>query len=287
MAKTSSGTRRRWPERVFVAVCLFALALPLGTLVYLLVDVAIDSIPRMTADFLGGYPSRRATRAGILPGLVGSAYLILMTGALALPIGIGAAVYLEEYAPKNRWTWLLEINIANLAGVPSVIYGLLGLGVFVRALSLDRSLFAGACTLALLVMPIVITSSREALRTVPAHYREACYALGSTKWQTVRQVVLPTAMPGIMTGSILSLARAIGETAPLVVVGAVTYVTFLPEVFGESFTALPIQIFDWVRRPQEAFLHNAAAGIVVLLGVMLALNSLAIWLRDRMERATR
>ncbi|TPV93731.1 MAG: phosphate ABC transporter permease PstA [Myxococcales bacterium FL481] len=285
MASPQRGARRRWPEQVFIAVCLLALALPLGTLLYLLVDVAIDSVPRLTMDFFSGYPSRRATRAGVLPGLVGSAYLIVVTGALALPLGVGAAVYLEEYAPRNRWTWLLELNIANLAGVPSVIYGLLGLGVFVRTFALDRSLFAGACTLALLVMPIVITSSREALRTVPAHYREACYALGSTKWQCIRQVVLPTALPGIMTGAILSLARAIGETAPLIVVGAVTYVTFLPELFGESFTALPIQIFDWVRRPQEAFVHNAAAGIVLLLSVMLALNSLAIWLRDRMERS--
>jgi len=199
-------------------------------------------------------------------------------------VGVGAAVYLEEYAGRSKLAGLIEINIANLAGVPSVIYGLLGLGLFVRALGLGRSVLAGAATLALLVLPIVIMSSREALRTVPLGLREACYALGSTRWQAIRRVVLPMAMPGILTGAILSLSRAIGETAPLIVVGALTYVTFLPDGINAPFTALPIQIFNWVSRPQRAFLDNAAAGIVVLLATMLVLNTLAILLRYRLQR---
>jgi phosphate transport system permease protein len=238
----------------------------------------------MSWDFVTGYPSRRAERAGILPALVGSLMLIGLTAFLALPVGVGAAIYLEEYGKRSKVAGLIEINIANLAGVPSVIYGLLGLGLFVRGLGLGRSVLAGAATLALLVLPIVIMSSREALRTVPLALREACYALGSTRWQAIRRVVLPTAMPGILTGAILSLSRAIGETAPLIVVGALTYVTFLPDSINAPFTALPIQIFNWVSRPQPEFLVNAAAGIVVLLATMLVLNTLAILLRNRLQR---
>jgi phosphate transport system permease protein len=271
-------------ERAFMLCCLLAVVLPLLLLAGLIGDLMVDAIGRLSWDFITGYPSRRAERAGILPALVGSISLITLTALMALPVGVGAAIYLEEYGTRRRLSGLIEVNIANLAGVPSVIYGLLGLGLFVRSLGLGRSVLAGAATLALLVLPIVIMSSREALRTVPHGLREACYALGSTRWQAIRQVVLPMALPGILTGAILSLSRAIGETAPLVVVGALTYVTFLPDGINAPFTALPIQIFNWVSRPQPEFLVNAAAAILVLLGTMLALNTLAIVLRNRSER---
>lgn len=272
------------PEKLFIAACVVAVVLPLALLLVLVTDVTIDAAGRLGWDFITSYPSRRASRAGILPALVGSVYLIGLTAAMALPIGAGAAVYLEEYGKRSRLANIIEVNIANLAGVPSVIYGLLGLGVFVRAFDLGRSLMAGAGTLALLVLPIVIMASREALRTVPDSLREASYALGATRWQTIRRVVIPLAMPGILTGSILAVSRAIGETAPLIVVGALTYVTFLPVTPGSPFTALPIQIFNWVSRPQEAFLANAAAGIVVLLVTMLIINAAAILLRNRLQQ---
>ena len=272
------------PERAFVWVCLFAVFLPLALLSFLIGDLVIDAVGRMSWDFITGYPSRRAERAGILPALVGSIFLISLTAVLTLPAGVGAAIYLEEYGKRSRLAALIEINIANLAGVPSVIYGLLGLGLFVRTLGLGRSILAGAATLSLLVLPIVILSSREALRTVPHSLREACFALGATRWQAIRRVVLPMALPGILTGAILSLSRAIGETAPLIVVGALTYVTFLPDGINAPFTALPIQIFNWVSRPQAEFLVNAAAGIVVLLVTMLVLNTIAILLRNRLQK---
>jgi len=271
-------------ERLFVLLCLLAVVLPLCLLVVLIGGVVVDAVGRLSWDFLTGFPSRRAERAGILPALVGSLLLISLTAVLSLPIGVGAAIYLEEYGKRSKLAELIEVNIANLAGVPSVIYGLLGLGLFVRSLGLGRSILAGAATLALLVLPIVIMSSREALRTVPLALREACYALGSTRWQAIARVVLPMALPGILTGAILSLSRAIGETAPLVVVGALTYVTFLPDSLSSPFTALPIQIFNWVSRPQPEFLVNAAAGILVLLVTMLLLNALAIVLRTRLQR---
>jgi phosphate transport system permease protein len=284
---TSHGMRRTGAnvgERLFVLCCLLAVLLPLLLLFLLIGDVLIDALGRMSWDFITGYPSRRAERAGILPALVGSLFLIALTAVMALPVGVGAAIYLEEYGKRSKLAGLIEVNIANLAGVPSVIYGLLGLGLFVRSLGLGRSVLAGACTLTLLVLPIVIMSSREALRTVPQALREACYALGSTRWQAIRRVVLPMALPGIITGAILSLSRAIGETAPLIVVGALTYVTFLPDGIDAPFTALPIQIFNWVSRPQPEFLVNAAAGIIVLLVTMLVLNTFAAFLRNRLER---
>jgi phosphate transport system permease protein len=271
-------------ERAFVLCCLAAVVLPLILLAILIGDTLVDAAGRISWGFITGYPSRRAERAGILPALVGSLLLIALTALLALPVGVGAAIYLEEYGKRSKLAELIEINIANLAGVPSVIYGLLGLGLFVRSLGLGRSVLAGAATLSLLVLPIVILSSREALRTVPQALREACYALGSTRWQAIRRVVLPSALPGILTGAILSLSRAIGETAPLIVVGALTYVTFLPDAIDAPFTALPIQIFNWVSRPQREFLVNAAAGIVVLLVTMLLLNALAILLRNRLQK---
>ncbi len=280
------GAKRRgaWlRERMFVAACLFAVSLPILLLLSLLARLVLDGMPRLGLGFLMAYPSRKAALAGILPSAVGTLYLMVLTAAIALPIGVGAAVYLEEYGKRSKLSTLIEVNIANLAGVPSIIYGLLGLGLFVRTLGMGRSLLAGASTLALLVLPIVIMASREALRTVPMGTREACLALGATRWQMVRQVVLPEALPGVLTGAILSLSRAMGETAPLVVVGALSYVTFLPDGIDAPFSALPIQIFNWVSRPQREFLINAAAAIVSLLVMMLILNAVAIVLRDRMQ----
>lgn len=271
-------------ERTFIGLCLLAVFVPLALLAVLIGNLLVDAMARLEWDFITNYPSRHADLAGILPALVGSLMLISLTALLTLPAGVGAAIYLEEYGKRSRLAGIIEVNIANLAGVPSVIYGLLGLGVFVRALGMGRSILAGAATLALLVLPIVIMSSREALRTVPSSMREACYALGASRWQAIRRVLLPMALPGILTGAILSLSRAIGETAPLIVVGALTYVTFLPDGLNSPFTALPIQIFNWVSRPQAAFLVNAAAGIVVLLVTMLALNIIAIVLRNRLQK---
>jgi phosphate transport system permease protein len=270
-------------ERAFVAACIVAVLLPALMLLLLLLRLLIDGLPRLSLDFFISFPSRKAELAGILPSAVGTLYLMVLTGAIALPLGVGAAVYLEEYGKKSRLANLIEINIANLAGVPSVIYGLLGLGLFVRTLGMGRSLLAGACTLSLLVLPVVVVASREALRTVPMALREASLALGATRWQTIRQVVLPQAMPGVMTGCILAVSRAMGETAPLVLVGALSYVTFLPDGVDAPFSALPIQIFNWVSRPQPAFLVNAAAAIVVLLVMMLVLNAVAVVVRDRMQ----
>lgn len=274
-------------ERLFRLLCVSCLVLPLLMLAYLLGRLVVDAWPRLSMAFLTGFPSRRAEDAGILPGIVGSLYLILLTIALALPVGVGAAIYLEEFGRRRRLAQLIEVNIANLAGVPSIIYGLLGLEVFVRFMGLGRSLIAGAATLALLVLPVIIMSTREALRTVPESLREAAVGLGATRWQVVRRIVLPQAVPGIMTGSILAVSRAIGETAPLVVIGALTFITFLPDGPTAPFTALPIQIFNWVSRPQAAFAANAAAGILVLMVTLLALNAVAIYLRERMQRSHR
>lgn len=279
--------RSRAGEVMFKGLCFASVLLPLVVLAGLLVSVAVDGIPRIDWDFIQNYPSRRAARAGLLPSLVGSCWLIVMTSLISVPVGIGAAIYLEEYGKGSRYARLIEVNIANLAGVPSIIYGMLGLGMFVRLFQMDRSLLAGACTLALLILPIIIMASREALRTVLDLVREAGFGLGATRWQVVRHVVLPMALPGMMTGSILAISRAIGETAPLIVVGALTYITFLPEGPMSPFSVLPIQIFNWVSRPQEAFIANAAAGIIVLLGIMLCINAVAVVLRDRLQQRFR
>jgi phosphate transport system permease protein len=263
---------------------ILATLLGLAALGALLFDVFSDGMSRLSWQFLTSYPSRRAAQAGIFPALVGSLYVILLTAALAIPVGVAAAIHLEEYGGKGRLARLIEINIANLAGVPSIIYGLLGLGLFVRVMGLGRSVLAGACTLALLALPVVILSTREALRAVPKSLREGSYALGATRWQTIWHQVLPAAFPGVLTGLILALSRAIGETAPLITIGALTYVPFAPDGIWSPFTVLPIQIFNWVSRPQAAFAENAAAGIVVLLLLLLAMNATAIALRDRLQR---
>lgn len=271
-------------DRAFHLLGIVVLACALGALALLLWDVTRDGIGRLSWEFLSGYPSRRASNAGVLPALAGSLWLMGLTALMAVPIGLGTAIALEEYGGRGRWARLVEINIANLAGVPSIVYGLLGLGLFVRALQLDRSLLAGAGTLALLVLPLVIMTAREALRAVPVSQRDASLALGATKWQTIWHQVLPTALPGMLTGMILAMSRAVGETAPLIVIGALTYVPFVPDGPRSAFTALPIQIFAWVSRPREGFRANAAAAILVLLGTLLVINSLAIWARDRATR---
>jgi len=280
---------RRFQERAFVAVCISILFLALVVLAVLLFRVFYDGWSRLGWTFLSSYPSRFPERAGILPSLVGTVYVMLLTALFAFPLGVAGAIYLEEYTGSggavSRWlSRAIEVNIANLAGVPSIIYGLLGLAIFVRFFALGRSLLAGGLTLALLVLPVVIISSREALRTVPFSIREASYALGATRWETIRHQVLPMAMPGILTGTILALSRAIGETAPLVAIGALTYVAFLPENVLSPFTALPIQIFSWISRPQSGFHTNAAAAIAVFLPILLLMNGFAIWLRHRYQK---
>lgn len=284
MAVASPRLPSRTLERAFHGVCLLAALLPIVVLAVLLFDVVRTGIARIDGQFLTSFPSRRPESAGIVAGAVGSLWLVGLTAAIAVPIGVGTALYLEEYARRGRLSTLIEINIANLAGVPSIIYGLLGLELFVRALGMGRSLLAGAMTLALLVLPIVVMATREALRAVPLDLREAGLALGATRWQVVRRVVLPMSMPGILTGSILAISRAIGEAAPLVVLGALTYVDFLPDGVRSPFSALPIQIFNWTSRPQPGFAINAAAGIIVLMVTLLVLNGAAIVMRSRMEK---
>jgi len=271
-------------DRLLQLSALLVLALALVSLAALLYDVLVDGVGRLSWKFLTSPPSFNPANAGIFPALIGSLYVIALTAAMAVPLGVSAAIYLEEYGGGGRWSRIIEINIANLAGVPSIIYGLLGLGLFVRMMALGQSIIAGGATLALLVLPVVILSTREALRTVPKSIREGSYALGATKWQTIWHQVLPGALPGILTGLILALSRAIGETAPLIALGAVTYVPFAPDSLRSPFTVLPIQIFNWVGRPEAAFAENAAAAIIVLLAVLLAMNATAIVLRDRFSR---
>ena len=276
--------KRRVLDLAFQALALLILLLALGSLAALIGDVWSDGASRLSWSFLTGFPSRRAQDAGIFHALSGSVFVILVTGALAVPIGVASAIYLEEYGTRSVAARIIEINITNLAAVPSIIYGLLGLALFVRTMGMGRSVLAGASTLALLVLPVVILATREALRAVPPSIREGSYALGATKWQTIWAQVLPVALPGILTGMILALSRAIGETAPLISIGALTYVAFAPDSIWSPFTVLPIQIFNWVSRPQVDFQANAAAGILVLLALLLTMNAAAIWLRDRYQK---
>jgi phosphate transport system permease protein len=254
------------------------------TLAVLIVDVASDGLSRVSWDFITSYPSRFPERAGIKAALFGTIWVMGFTALFAIPLGIGAAIYLEEFAPHNWVTRVIETNINNLAGVPSIIYGILGLTVFVRIMDLGRSVLAGGMLLALLVLPIIIVAAREGLRAVPPSIREAALGLGATPWQTVWHQVLPPALPSMLTGIILALSRAIGETAPLIVLGALTFVPFTPDGPLSAFTVLPIQIFNWVSRPQAGFQITAAAGIIVLLAVLLVMNGVAVGLRMYFER---
>jgi phosphate transport system permease protein len=276
-------------DRIFAIATCTAIVIALGVLVVLLLDVLGDGLPRLSLDFITSFPSRRAANAGVLPALAGTVWLVVLVSLIAFPIGIGAGIYLEEFAEDNLFSRLVEINISNLAGVPSIIYGLLGLQIFVRVLQPitgGRTVFSGALIISLLVLPIIIVTTRESLRSVPNSLRQAGYALGGTRWQVIREQIFPIALPGILTGTILALSRAIGETAPLIVIGALTFVPYLPASLQSPFTVLPIQIFNWVGRPQKEFQVNAAAGIIVLMAVLLVMNATAIYLRNRFQKST-
>lgn len=275
---------KSWNNSLFKAWAIFATAVGLIMLGILVIKIGMDGIHRLSLTFFTDLPSRRAANAGIYTAWVGTLWIMVTTALIAIPIGIGAGIYLEEYSKKGAWSSFLEINISNLAGVPSIIYGLLGLEFFVRFLHMGSSIMAGSFTLALLILPIVIVSTRESVKAVPKTLREASYALGASKWQTVWMQVLPASLGGIMTGIILALSRAMGETAPLIVVGALTYVPFVPKSVLDSFTVLPIQIFNWTSRPQAEFLTNAAAAIIVLLMLTLLMNGTAVLLRNRWQK---
>lgn len=281
--KQALTARQRWGNQMRW-VALAATLVGLIALVVLIVDVLTDSWGWLTPTFLTSFPSRFPRNAGMLSAIVGSIYMMILVAVVAFPIGLGAAIYLEEYSDKGRLSQLIELNINNLAGVPSIVYGLLGLAVFVRFFGLGRSLLAGALTMSLLILPIIIVASREAIRAVPLSIRQAAFGLGASRWQVVRDHVLPLAFPGIMTGTILGLSRAIGETAPLITIGALTFIAFLPTSIFDPFTVMPIQIFNWTSRPQADFQHIAAAGIVVLLVILLTMNSIAIILRNNARK---
>ena len=276
---------RRLQGTLFVVLAIAVVAASLASLAFLAADVLGRGVGWLDWQFLNSFDSRFAERAGIKAAIYGSVYMMTFTLLLALPLGVMTAVYLEEYAQDGWFRQAVQINMSNLAGVPSIIYGLLGLTVFVRWMGMGRSVLAGACTMALLVLPIIVVATQEALRAVPSGIRDASYALGATRSQTIWHHVLPQAFAGILTGNILAASRAIGETAPLITIGALTFVPFVPEHPLDRFTALPIQIFNWTSKPQTAFHDLAAAGIVVLLAVLLTMNSVAIILRNRAGRA--
>ncbi|MCP9451344.1 MAG: phosphate ABC transporter permease PstA [Nitrospira sp.] len=289
--------RRKYAEALFKVLGLSSLALAVGTLALLFGALVVHGIGRLDWQFLTSFPSRHASQAGILPAVVGSTLVMLVTACAGIPVGVAAGIYLEEYAKRTWFTELIEVTVTNLAGVPSIIFGLLALGLFVYMLGLGASILTAGLTLALLILPVVIVTTREAIRAVPVHIREAAFALGATRWQTVADHVLPYSAAGILTGIILALSRAIGETAPIVTVGALTFVAFLPpapitsqppylsfEWLMSPFTVMPIQMFAWVSRPGEDFAANAAAAGLLLVGMTLTMNGLAIYVRYRMRK---
>ena len=275
-------TLRQRRGKVLEVIALFSILLGIAVLLTLLVDVTLDGLPWLRPQLFTEFPSRFPEKSGLRSALQGSIWLMVFTALMVIPIGVGAGIYLEEFAPKNRLTEFIEINIANLAGVPSIIYGLLGLGLFVRGLGLGRSLLAGALTITLLVLPIIIVTTREAIRAVPRSIRLAALALGANEWETARDHVLAYSTPAILTGVILAMSRAIGETAPLITIGALTYIAFDLRGPLDIFTVLPIQIFNWVSLPQKDFQSLSAAGIIILLALLLSMNAIAIWLRNRL-----
>jgi phosphate transport system permease protein len=289
--------RRKVLDQVFVIVGLIVMLACLAVLAVLFIDLVRDGSERFTWQFFTNFASRKAERAGILAAWVGTSLIMLVTAVCAVPVGVAAAIYLEEYAPKNWFTAILEINVTNLAGVPSIVYGLLALGLFVYQFDLGQSIAAAGLTLALLILPIVIVATRESIRAVPKAIREAAYGLGATRWEVTKDHVLPYSTGGILTGMILGLSRAIGETAPIITIGALSFIAFLPQspVKGEfpflsfqwlrdPFTAMPIQMFNWVSRPDQAFQANAAAAGAILLGMTLIMNAVAIWIRYRFRK---
>jgi phosphate transport system permease protein len=290
-------SRRKLLDQVFVIVGLVVMLMCLAVLAVLFIDLIRDGVPRFGWDFFTNFASRKAERAGILAAWVGTSLIMLVTAISAVPVGVAAAIYLEEYAPKNWFTAIIEINVTNLAGVPSIVYGLLALGLFVYQFDLGQSIAAAGFTLALLILPIVIVATRESIRSVPKAIREAAYGLGATRWEVTKDHVLPYSTGGILTGMILGLSRAIGETAPIITIGALSFIAFLPEspVNGEfpfisfnwlndPFTAMPIQMFNWVSRPDPEFQANAAAAGAILLGMTLMMNAVAIWIRYRFRK---
>jgi phosphate transport system permease protein len=296
-AFVSRVARRRRFEVAFIVLGIAATSVGLIALAVLVVDLAINGLARITPDFFMNFPSRRAASAGILSAWVGSLLVICVTGLIGIPLGVAAGIYLEEYAPKNVWTNIVEINVSNLAGVPSIVYGLLALGLFVYGFGTGRSIFTAGLTLALLILPIIIVSTREAIRAVPWTLREAAYGIGATKWQVTRDHVLPAAIPGVLTGVIIGISRAIGETAPLITIGALSFIAFLPPSpitssfpfvsfawMFEGFTVLPIQAFNWVSRPGHDFQANAAAAGLVLMTITLLLNGIAIYFRYKLRK---
>ena len=284
--RTLRESRRRSAGLAFHALCAASAAVGVVALVALLGDILADGLGEIDMAFLTSFASRIPERAGIKAALIGSLWMLGLTALIAFPLSVGAAIYLEEYAPKTWITRTIQTNIANLAGVPSIVYGILGLALFVRTLALGRSVLSGALTLSLLILPVIILASQEAIRAVPDTIRQAAYGLGATRWQAVRMQVLPMALPGILTGTILALSRAVGETAPLVMIGALSFVAFTPRGPLDQFTVLPLQIFNWVSRPQEEFRELAAGGIIVLLAVLLLMNAVAIFLRNRYQKRT-
>jgi phosphate transport system permease protein len=290
----------RGQDMAFAVLGVAVLVLAMSLLAALIIDLMRDGLSRIDLQFLTEFPSRRPASAGILSAWVGTTLIMFVTALLAIPLGVGAGVYLEEYAPKNWMTDIIDINISNLAGVPSIIYGLLALGFFVYALQLGQTILVGGLVLALLILPIVIVATREAVRSVPSGLRESAYGVGCNRWQVVWRYVLPSARPGILTGAIVGLSRAIGETAPIITIGALTFIAFLPpsplqdtppfvnfDWLDSPFTVMPIQMFNWLSRPQEAFHVNAAATGVLLLVMTLVMNGFAIFLRYHLRRSLR
>lgn len=275
---------RKLKNSIFHIAVFLITSVAIVMLFLLVFDTLKKGLPWLDMQFITSFPSRFADRSGILPALVGSIYIIVLTIAFSVPIGLGSAIYLEEYAKNNWLTKFIKINISNLSGTPSIVYGILGLAVFVRTMALGRSILSGALTMSLVVLPIIIVASQEAIKSVPQFLRHGSYALGATKWQTIRKIVLPTAFPGVLTGIILSISRALGETAPLVVVGAFSFVAFLPENAMDSFVTLPIQIYLWIGKPQSDFRDIAAAGIIILLALLLTTNAAAIILRNKFQK---
>ncbi|HEY4369964.1 MAG TPA: phosphate ABC transporter permease PstA [Steroidobacteraceae bacterium] len=290
-------TRRKTLDRVFVIVGLVVMLVCLAILAVLFIDLVRDGAPRFGWKFFTNFASRHAENAGILAAWVGTSLIMLVTAVCAVPVGVAAAIYLEEYAPKNWFTAIIEINVTNLAGVPSIVYGLLALGLFVYQFDLGQSIAAAGLTLALLILPIVIVATREAIRSVPKAIREAAYGLGATRWEVTKDHVLPYSTGGVLTGMILGLSRAIGETAPIITIGALSFIAFLPSApvnsefpflsfqwLSDPFTAMPIQMFNWVSRPDQAFQSNAAAAGAILLAMTLLMNGVAIWIRYRFRK---
>ena len=275
--------RRKWMGRAFHGLCLLSVCIALGMLAVLLIYLLQQGVTGIDWSFLTSFPSRHPDKAGIKPAMLGSIYVVLVAGVVSFTLGVATALFLEEYATRSKFAKIAKINIANLAGVPSIVYGILGLQIFVHSMHLGNSVLAGGFTLALLVLPIVIVAASEAVRAVPPSLREGSYALGATRWQVIWHMVIPQAFPGILTGVILAVSRAIGETAPLIAMGALAFVPFTPDSPLSRFTVLPIQIFNWTSRPQEGFRETAAAGIIVLLVILLVMNAGAVILRNRFQ----